>query len=314
MNMNNIDPRNLANLLSIAKHGSFNRAAAAQGISQPALSNSISRLERRLGVPVLERTSRGSELNEIGNILVRNAEIIEAVLKQTMEEVRLKRQGLSGPFRVGVVPSLAIKFMPSVMELLLKQCRSIEITITEGLDDQLLPALQKGGLDLVLGPLAGVFPGPPAILEEALFDDPFGIGVGPKHSLCNRRVLKLNELKDLPWILPLPGNSYRRHIEALFMTEGIAWPSNCVLTSSLTLVESILAQNSRVSIVTQLQSLTQNPWRIRAIPLKGGGKRTIGLKWRKDGAESPVANAFKQCAHDVANSIGPRAWMRARDA
>ena len=58
MSINEVDPRHLANLLSIAKHGSFNRAATARGISQPALSNSIAQLERRLGVQVLDRTRR----------------------------------------------------------------------------------------------------------------------------------------------------------------------------------------------------------------------------------------------------------------
>ena len=66
MSTMNIDPRYLANLLSIAKHGSFNRAAAARGISQPALSNSIAQLERRLGVTVLDRSRSGSQLNEFG--------------------------------------------------------------------------------------------------------------------------------------------------------------------------------------------------------------------------------------------------------
>ena len=60
----NLDPRYLANLLSIAKHGSFNCAAAARGISQPALSNSIVQLERRLGVLVLDRSASGSHLYE----------------------------------------------------------------------------------------------------------------------------------------------------------------------------------------------------------------------------------------------------------
>ena len=75
-----IDPRQLANLLAVAKHGSFNRAAAALGLSQPALSNSIRQLERRLGVSVLDRTSSGSTLNEFGNILIRQAQTVEALL------------------------------------------------------------------------------------------------------------------------------------------------------------------------------------------------------------------------------------------
>ena len=310
MSTGSIDQRHLANLLSIAKFGSFNRAAAARGISQPALSNSISQLERRLGVAVLDRTRRGSELNEIGRILVRNAEIIEAVLRQTAEEVRLKRQGIHGPIRIGVVPSLTIKFMPALMALLLKQFDTLAITVIEGLDDQLLPGLLSGDLDLVLGPLAGVFPIHPEIVEDALFDDAFSVGVGPSHPLANRRSLSLAELKDHPWILPLPGNNYRRHIEALFMTEGVPWPENCVLTSSLTLVESLLAQSNRVTIITQMQSMMQNTWHIKAIALKGSGKRTIGLKWRKAGALSSVADRFRQCAHELAAAVAPRGKLQ----
>jgi LysR family transcriptional regulator of gallate degradation len=298
----NIDPRYLANLLSIAKHGSFNRAAAARGISQPALSNSIAQLERRLGLQVLDRTRRGSELNEFGKILVRNAQIIDAVLQQAVDEVRLKRMGVEGPLRIGVVPSLAIKFMPEVMANLLKHHETLSITLVEGLDDHLLPALLSGDLDLVLGPLAGIFPAPPEIVEDVLFEDPFSIGVGPHHPLQNRRSLTLAELRDFPWILPLAANSYRRHIEALFMTEGVPWPDNCVNTSSLSLVESILAHSDRVTMITELQATMQNTWRIRSIPLKGGGKRIIGIKWRKAGTLSALAARFVQIAHEVARS------------
>jgi LysR family pca operon transcriptional activator len=298
-----MDPRHLANLLSIAEHGSFNRAAAACGMSQPALSNSIGQLERRLGVQVLARTRRGSELTDVGKILVRGAETIDAVLGQVAEEVRLKRLGVEGPLRVGVVPSVTLKLMPDVVAALLKRHPSSEITFIEGLDDQLLPALQAGHLDLVVGPLAGLFPPPADIVEDPLLDDPFSVGVGPNHPLRGRRFLTLPELQDAPWILPLPGNSYRRHIEALFMTAGVPWPSNCVITSNLTLVESVVAQSERVTIITELQSIIQNTWRIRSIPLKGGGKRTLGIKWRKAARPTQVAANFIQIAHEVSNSL-----------
>jgi len=157
-------------------------------------------------------------------------------------------------------------------------------------------------LDLVVGPVAGVFPAPPEIIEDVLFDDPFSIGVGPHHPLRNRRSLTLAELRDSPWILPLAANSYRRHIEALFMTEGVPWPDNCVHTSSLSLVESILAQSDRVTMITQMQATMQNTSRIRSIPLKGGGKRTIGIKWRKVGTLSTLGSRFVQIAHEVARS------------
>jgi LysR family transcriptional regulator of gallate degradation len=298
-----IDPRHLANLMSIAEHGSFNRAAAARGISQPALSNSIAQLERRLGAQVLSRTRRGSELTDIGRILLRGAETIDAVLLQAANEVRLKRLGVQGPLRVGASPSVTLKLLPEVLAQMLQQHPSVDLTVIEGLDDELLPALQAGQLDLVVGPLAGVFPAPLDVVEDPLFDDHFSIGVGPRNPLGKRTSLTLGELHDSPWVLPLPGNHYRRHIEALFMTAGIAWPSNCFISSSLTLVESIVAQSERVTIITELQTIIQNTWRLRSVPLKGGGKRTLGIKWRKAGSHSPMAGAFIKIAHEVAASL-----------
>ncbi len=238
----------------------------------------------------------------MGKILLRGAETIDAVLLQASEEVRLKRLGVEGPLRIGVVPSVTLKLMPDVFAVLLKRHPAVELTFTEGLDDQLLPSLQAGHLDIVVGPLAGVFPAPPDIAEDPLFDDPFSIGVGPGHPLASRSSLTLGELRDAPWILPLPGNSYRRHIEALFMTAGVPWPSNCFITSSLTLVESIVAQTDRVTIITELQSIIQNTWRLRSIPLKGGGKRTIGIKWRKTAKPSLIAANFIKVVHEVVES------------
>ena len=217
------------------------------------------------------------------------------------------------PLRIGVVPSLAIKFIPDVLALLLKQHPILSVTVVEGLDDKLLPMLLTGDLDLVLGPLAGIFPSPPEIAEEALFQDRFAIGIGPHHALRGRRSVTLTELRDFPWILPLPGNSYRRHIEALFMTEGVPWPDNCVLTSSLVLVESLLAQSDRVTMITELQATMQNNWRIRSIPLKGAGHRTIGFKWRRNGNLSGLATKFVECAHQISRA-GTLAGKTARRA
>ena len=78
----NIDARLVAYLLAVAEHGSFIAAADALGISQPALSNSIALLERRLGVRVLERSHKGSTLNDYGEILVRRAASIRSLLGQ----------------------------------------------------------------------------------------------------------------------------------------------------------------------------------------------------------------------------------------
>ena len=296
-----IDPRHLVNLLAVATHGSFNRAAQARGLSQPALSNSIAQLERRLGFPVLERTRRGSEVNEYGKILLQGARTIEELLTQTTEQVRLKRLGVSGPLRIGATPSMTLKFMPDLMSSLLKSEGTVQISLTEGLDDELIPALQGGRLDLVLAPGSGAAL-PPDLLEEALFDDSFRVGVGPKNPLAKRRSLSLLELREAPWVLPGPGSAYRRHVEALFVAAGVSWPTDSIVSNSLPLVESIVTLTNRVTIVTQLQATVHNFWRMRAIALRGAGRRTLSIKWRRAGALSPLAAHVVQMAHQVAAS------------
>ena len=108
-----IDPRHLRILLSIAEQGSFTRAAAAQRISQPAMSAGIALLEKQLGVRVLERGRHGARLNAFGDLLVRHARGLNALLDQAKAEIDLKRlkqtlelkagmKRTASPFGIGV--------------------------------------------------------------------------------------------------------------------------------------------------------------------------------------------------------------------
>lgn len=306
-----IDPRHLSNLLAVANYGSFNKAAAALGISQPALSNSISRLERRLGFKVLDRTRRGCAVNEYGRILLQSARTVEALIDQTAEALRLKRLGIAGPLRVGATPSMLLKFMPDVMASVLKNEEPVQISVVEGLDDQLLPALRSGDLDLVLGPTADSAL-PADLIEEVLFSDTFSIGVGPRNPLANRRIVSLRELTNSPWVLPGPGSAYRRYVEALFMAAKLPWPADSVVSDNLQLVESIVASTNRVTVVTQVQASTHNFWRLKTIPLRGAGRRSLSIKWRRAGELSELGQRIVRAAHQVAavhQQLGRRAQV-----
>lgn len=293
-----IDPRHLQNLLAIAEHGSFNRAAAARGLSQPALSGSIAELERRLGFPVVTRTRRGSELNEYGRILVEGGRTVEALLALTIEQLRLARSGVAGPLRIGASPSMTLKFLPELMAQLLREPQPVQVTVREGLDDELLPALLGGELDLVLGPALGAAL-PAGLAEEALFDDAFAIGVGPRHPLARRGSVTLPELAAARWIVPGPGSAYRRHLEALFLAAGVAWPTDCVVCNNLQLVESLVARTQRIAVITELQVRLHNHWRIRALPLKGGGRRALAIRWRRVGRLSPLGQRAVALAREL---------------
>src|ERR1700759_2283904 len=75
-----IDVRRLVVLREVARHGSFNRAAAALRLTPSAVSQQISALERTLSTKVVLRSTRGVRLNEAGRVLVATSESITAEL------------------------------------------------------------------------------------------------------------------------------------------------------------------------------------------------------------------------------------------
>ncbi|WP_240808832.1 LysR family transcriptional regulator [Microbispora catharanthi] len=74
-------------LREVARHGSFNRAAAALRFTPSAVSQQIAALERGLGVPVVQRSTRGVVLTEPGRMLVDAAEAIAAELTDAQERI-----------------------------------------------------------------------------------------------------------------------------------------------------------------------------------------------------------------------------------
>jgi DNA-binding transcriptional LysR family regulator len=294
-----VEATQIANLLAIARHGSFTRAAAEKGMSQPALSNSIALLEQRLGVKVLERTRRGSTLTAFGEILVRRAEGVQSLLADAAAEVQAHASGISGPLRIGATPSVLASLLPRALALLDTGDAPLDLEIIDGLDDRLTPMLRSGRLDVIIGPVDEMLGATPDIVEEILFEDPFAVAVGPTSPFYDAPYLSLRELAEAPWALPREGSTYRRHVEALFMTAGVGWPRDCILVNALPLLEELVARSSRVTMVSKVQ-LVDGQGRFRVIPLEGAGSRRIGFKLRKGGCPGPLTRQFLRAIKAVA--------------
>ncbi|GAA3845884.1 LysR family transcriptional regulator [Saccharothrix violaceirubra] len=93
--MDRLETRELAYFLAVADELHFGRAATHLGITQPALSKTIRRLERRLGVGLFERTSRAVTLTEAGRVLAREARTALDAVSAATE--RTRRAGTRDP-------------------------------------------------------------------------------------------------------------------------------------------------------------------------------------------------------------------------
>lgn len=287
-----IDAKQIAHLAAIAEYGSFTRAAAAQSMSQPALSNSIALLERRLGVKVLNRSRSGATLNEYGEILVRRAGGLQGLLAQAEQEVELRRIHMEGSLSIGATPSVLPQLLPQALNILTTTGGRMEVSISEGAHEQLLSLLRSGQLDVIVGSVFGRTANTDDVIEEFLVDDPYCIAVGCRSEFTNREGLRLKDLINAPWVLPRQGTVYSRQIEAIFLNSNLPWPQDCFISNSLPLVREIVCISNRVSIVSRMQLIGAGDERLRGIALDNNASRPLGFKVMRDVKLSPLAERF----------------------
>jgi LysR family transcriptional regulator, regulator of abg operon len=299
-----IDPRHLRILLTIAEHGTFTRAAAAQRISQPAMSSAIARLEKQLGVRVLERGRHGADLNDYGRLLVRHARGLHALLDQAKAEIDRKRLGYEGPLLIGGTPVTLIELVPAAIEQLSRGKARISITVMEGVDAALLEKLRAGEIDVMVSGVGHVSP-PLDITQEVLLELPFDAVVNGKSRLAKRSVMSLQDLADVQWALPTPGSAFRRHLEGIFVTSGVPFPESYWACDSLMALKSLVTHADCVSILPRhAVALEARAGVLHMIRLRNvASQRQIGAMTLRTRATSPLADRFVAALRRVATGI-----------
>jgi LysR family transcriptional regulator, regulator for genes of the gallate degradation pathway len=194
-----------------------------------------------------------------------------------------------------------LSLVPDAINQLANQSGGLVITIVEGLDDQLTPALQRGQIDLLVGAVDGLQPSPPDLVETKLIDDPYLVGFRPDHRLANSKSLRMQDLQNESWVLPMGDSSYRRAVEAMFLTAGLPWPDDYIGTNCLPALEGIVAATDRIAIVSEVQVRRAMSSLVTA-PLDGVATRSIGVKQRAGMSLPPLADMFLEHLRDVASS------------
>ncbi|WP_133471370.1 LysR family transcriptional regulator [Paraglaciecola marina] len=131
----------------VVDSGSFNKAALKAGLSTPALSKKISKLEQALGVQLIHRTTRRLSLTEAGENLYVHAKNIEGQVSDAIASVSAFSQGISGHIKISV-PTISGELL--LAEAIAEFCQMYpNITVDMRLDNGFADLLEEG-LDLVI--------------------------------------------------------------------------------------------------------------------------------------------------------------------
>ena len=196
------DLRLLSVLREVALRGSFSAAADALAYTQPAVSQQIARLEKQVGVKLIEREPRGIRLTPAGEVLVRHTERILAQLAAADEELQEVATQARGRLRIGSFATAAGTIVPRAVAAFRRLRPAIEVDISLLDPHESIPALRRGDIEIAIteeGGFAGeVDTG--GLEVEHLLDDHMWVSLPADHTLATRHAVELAELRDEDWM------------------------------------------------------------------------------------------------------------------
>ncbi len=176
--------RDLRYLVAVADERHFGRAAEACFVSQPTLSTQIRKLERELGVELVERNPRHVGLTGIGERVVERARAVLREVDGIVDDARQSQDPATGTLRLGLFPTLAPYLLPHVVPEVHRRFPNLELLLVEEKSEVLHQQVRDGSLDAVL--LARPVHDD-QLHEQFLFEEPFVLAVPAGHPLAAMR-------------------------------------------------------------------------------------------------------------------------------
>ena len=204
----NLDLDLLRAFVTVVETGSFTRAAALLGRTQPAVSLQIRRLEDQLRSPLFERTGKGVGLTTEGAALLPQA---RRLLRLNDEIVATLGEGdLEGEVRFGAPEDIATMHLPGILGAFARSHPRIRLSVTCDYTANLLDQMSRGMLDLAL------------IKREPVGPD-LGVRVWTEPLVWVALDASLVEASPLPLIIAPAPDIYRKRALGALTDAGVAF-------------------------------------------------------------------------------------------
>jgi len=190
--------------IAVLEEGGFKRATARLGITQPALSYQIRRLEEELGVQVFHRGPGGITPTEAGRALLEHAHQVIAAVSEAHQAVRELSGGVTGELRIGTIKCVGIYFLPQVLWEIRAKHPMVRPKLLYRDSEELLESVLAKRLDVAL-----VVDPPPdrRLKHQQVFEEQISLVCGPKHPFYGRPTVDVKELEDVQFVSLSPQTS-----------------------------------------------------------------------------------------------------------
>lgn len=261
--------------LHFADAQGFAGAAAASGLSQPAIHRAVRELEQICAVRLAERRGRGMVLTAAGHAMARGVRLAASEIAAGIDEARGNPEE-GGRIAIGAMPLSRALVVPHALAHFLDEVPGTVIDIVEGSWRELVDPLLDGVIDVMVGALRD--DPPPGVEQVPLFTDRLAIFGRRDHPLAGRPVT-LADLRKQSWIVGPAGTPLRMHWEALFEGDPPPVPVEC---GSVMVIRGVLMQSDLLTLLSPDQIAMEIETRMlaRIVADLPSRVRTIGISTR----------------------------------
>ncbi|WP_285619269.1 LysR substrate-binding domain-containing protein [Actinoallomurus iriomotensis] len=243
--------RHLVLVVAIADQGSVLRAAEHLRLAQPAVTRSLREVESILAVELFTRGPRGMTPTLFGEAFVEHARSVLAELRRAGERITGLADGAVGTVTIGTLLAGSNVLLPRAIAALKRDRPGITVIVQEATFDVLVPRLMDGEVDLVvsrLNPIDDI----PELCQVDLYSEPVRLVARAGHPARSRPDLRLADLLDYPWVLPLQRTALRQELEQVFRDRGLPLPADLVECTSILTVRSLVQDTDTIAALPEL--------------------------------------------------------------
>jgi DNA-binding transcriptional LysR family regulator len=184
--------------LAICEHGGFSRAAEACGVTQPALTTALKRLEQEVGGELFHREGRRLVLSELGRLVKPHLAKLLGEKDAAIEVARNFRLLRGTPLRIGVMPTIGPGRVAGYLALFRSAHPGIEVAVTEAPLERLLRQLENNELDLALASAPQGLPD--GFRSERLYDERYVVAFRPGSRFEAMKTVRLEDVSGESYV------------------------------------------------------------------------------------------------------------------
>lgn len=297
-----LDLRDLRYFQTIAELGHLGRAAERLGRSQPALTKCIRRLEGRLGAPLFQRQGRGIRLTPIGEMLLVQTRRLRSAAEASFDQVQAFADGRAGRVRLGCGPITADNILPSVCELILSRASGITLELKIGMNYDLREQLRRGELDFLIGLIQDHDAA--EYLVDPMIDDVVVVAAVEGHPVFSIPDLKIEDLLQFGWVLPLTQVESRKWLDRAFASRGLPPPRPHIETNSIPMLPGALSAAEFLYFVSRYTLARRASDGLREVKLEATTlRRKLGIIYAKSHLVPAVSRTIELLRQELASAV-----------